>query len=286
MRGFIATTLGILLVCAGALGFGWFLIFESNLEKGIASMILAVILPIMLYLWHDNPINAYKAAFKSTIMPEIAHLMGGLKFNPKHGISPNVIQKTGLFPRFDSYHSEDCFLGRYKGMKLMFSEAHIRSRKEGLSLFRGVLVFVQVPNNTFKGHTIITADEGMVERSVKKRWRKLQAINLPEDSEYKGFFHIFSDHPETANALLTPELLKELAEAGEIFEKAPISATFFGNKYIFLAIPSVRDMFEASHIHVPIPTREHGMNFKHEIEQILEVIDILEPYQKQPSKSS
>ena len=45
-------------------------------------------------------------------------------------------------------------------------------------------------------------------------------------------------------------------------------------------IPYKGDMFEASNIHIPVATKQHAMQCKREIEQILEIIDVFDLYQK------
>lgn len=278
-RGFIAMAFGLIAICAGTGGFGWYLIMHGDIQKAVSSIALAIIFPVILFLWHDNPIKSYKQSFKRIVMPEIANVLGGLKFSSNRGVNAKIISKTGIVPRFDTYHSEDCFLGRYKNMKVIFSEARLYENPHTDPVFHGVFVLLETSQKTFKGHTIITADENMVRNWAKRRWKKLSPVHLPDDSEYKSDFHGFSDHPEEAKPILTTGLLKELSETCEVFENTPISAAFFRGKYIFLAIPCARNMFEPSNIYVPISTKEHAITCKREIDQILEIIDIFDLYQ-------
>ncbi len=281
-RGFIAMTLGLTIVCAGACGFGWFLIMHGDIQKAVASIALSVIIPILLYLWHDNPIGSYNKAFKNIIMPEIARALGGLRFNPNRGINEKILSKTGILPAYDDYKAEDCFYGRYKNVKVMFSEAQLNVKIHADPVFRGVFVLLEAPQKIFDGHTVITSDDRMAAEWSKTRWKNFSRTPLPDKSEYDSDFFAYSDNPQHAQKILTHDLLKELFEAGKIFEQAPITAAFFRSKYIFIAIPCVRDMFEASTLHVPVSTREHAMSCKREIEQILEIIDIVDLFQNKP----
>ena len=71
---------------------------------------------------------------------------------------------------------------------------------------------------------------------------------------------------------------------GELFDDAPLSASFFGGKYLFIAIPYEKDMFEPSSVMMPVTTKEHALTCKKEIEQIISIIDILELYEAKESE--
>ena len=44
-------------------------------------------------------------------------------------------------------------------------------------------------------------------------------------------------------------------------------------------IPFEGNLFEASGIHVPVATKQHTLECKKEIDQILEIIDVIDLYQ-------
>lgn len=285
-RGHIAMTVGLVSLTIGACGFGWFLLMEADILRAIAAMLAAICIPALLYFWHHGILKDYERSYKREFLPRLANALGGFKFHPARGIGRKIIAKTGLLPAHDVYEAEDCFIGRYKGVKVLFSEARLKHKKKYLEpIFDGVFVLLEVPNAVIEGHTILTADEDAYRTWRSTRWQKLQDVNIPVDNEDWDRFHILSDKPEVAKLLIGQRLLKELSEAADIFENAALSAALFKGKFVFLMIPYKGDMFEASSIHIPVATKQHAMQCKREIEQILEIIDVFELYQKADAPS-
>ena len=273
-RGFLSMTISIISILIGSAGFGWFFLMQANLLIAVLCMLIAIIPPTLLHIWAERPLKAYAQEYKTRLMPQMAQALGGLKFHPSRGISAKIINKTGIIPPYKTYIAEDCFMGRYKGTKLIFSEARLYGKKnKSQPIFDGIFVLLEVENNCIEGHTIITADKNMAAQWQNTRWKKLQ--NMPVGQEWSNF-QIFSDSPKTTEIMINEQFLKELSEAANIFDNAPLSAVLFREKFIFLAIPYENDMFEASNIHVPITTKEHALCCKKEIEQILEIIDVVD----------
>ncbi len=283
-RGHITTTLGLLSITAGAGGFGWYLLVEVDIIRAIGSMLIALTIPVLLHLWSASILQDYKKSYKREFLPKLARALGGFKFHPSRGIGQKIISKTGLIPRHDIYTAEDCFMGKYKGVKVLFSEARLLHKKKYIDpIFDGVFVLLEIPNAVIEGHTILTADQQAYQKWRNTRWQKLQDVRIKTGEEEWDRFDIVSDNPEAAKLLIGERLLKELSEAADIFDNAPLSAALFRGKFVFLMIPYKGDMFEASNIHIPVATKQHAMQCKKEIEQILEIIDVFELYE--PAKN-
>lgn len=279
-REHITTTLGLLSLMAGAAGFGWFLLVDADIIRAIGAMTLAILLPALLNVWKASILKAYERSYKREFLPRLARALGGFKFHPSRGISSKIIARTGLIPKHDVYNAEDCFMGLYKGVKVLFSEARLLHKKTYLEpIFDGIFVLLEIPSAAIEGHTILTADKNMVREWRSTRWRKLQDVNIKTDNPEWDRFSVFSDQPDAAKLLVGEKLLKELSEAADIFDNAPLSAAMFKGKFIFLMIPYSGDMFEASNINIPVATKQHAMQCKREIEQILEIIDVFDLYQ-------
>lgn len=271
-----ALALTIISITAGGAGFGWYFLMQANLIMSVLCMAAAIIPPVFLSRWSAAPINAYKKHHKKEFMPRIADALGGLKFYPNRGVSSKVLKASGIFSSFGHYEAEDCFMGRYKGVEVLMAEARIfKSEKKGEDpLFDGFLILLQADGGKFHGHTIITADEKLIE-SASRRWRKLKQVDVSPPPEAASLY-VFSDDEERGRIIANEQLLKELSEAARIFDNAPLSASFFKDKYAFIAIPYKGDMFEASDINLPVATKRYAITCKREIEQILEVIDVFE----------
>ncbi len=275
-RSFIAMTVGIIALLIGAGGFGWFLLVHYDFLSALASISVAIIIPIILNIWALRPIKAYRDSYKSVFMPRIGQAIGGLKFHPSRGISAKVLSKTGLIPSHDSYDAEDCFMGTYKGIRVILSEARLHKKKH--LVFDGIFVLLELPSEVLEGHTIITADQDKAAKWAPTRWSKLQNVAFNTGNPAWDRLQVFSSAPDDARLLVGERLLKELAEASEVFDKSPLSTALFRKKFIFMMIPFEQNMFEACSVNVPVTTSQHALKCKREIERILEIVDVFELY--------
>lgn len=276
------TAVGVSIFSVFALGavFGWFFLIETQILVAILAIIVCTFLVVYMHIWADKPLRAYESQYKTMFLPQLARLLGGLKFFPSRGISANILQKTGVVPKHGLYRAEDCFMGRYKGVKVIFSEGRLYPEKKPGShtVFDGIFVLLECPEDKFKGHTILTSDMDMVEHYAHSRWKSLQPVPAETDEHYDPAFKLFSNSPETATNIISKELFKELGEASDIFNEAPVTLVFFQKKYIFMMIETDQNMFEPCSIQLPIKTNLHGVECKKEIDQILEIIDIFDLY--------
>ena len=277
-RGFIFTSFGLLLALVGAVAFGWFFFVEINPLKAALCMVPGFLIPLMLHDWMERALKQYTRDYKRIFMPRMADALGGFKFNADHGIPRDIIGKTGVIPAHSVYKAEDCFLGMHKGVKVMFSEARLYKNGAHEPVFQGLFVLLETPHRVFEGHTIITADRTMAKRSAPKRWAALRPVDIKVENKSWDRFLVYSDKPEAATLVAGEKLLKELAEAADIFDKAELTAVMFRGQYVFMMIPNKTNMFEASSLFVPVKTKRHAVKCRKEIEKILEIIDVFEVY--------
>lgn len=270
--------ISFLSVSAGAGGFGYFFLFYGLIYMAISSVLLSFILPAILPFWADLPLKKYKKAYKQEFLPKLAKALGGLSYFPSRGISEKIVRKTGVLPEFDTYKAEDCFMGKYKGVKVLLSEARLYRKRQKKAVFDGVFVLMEIPSAVIEGHTIITADMEAANQWSISRWKNFQQIKINLEDEQSNRFVIFSDTPEAAQLMVGERLLKELAEASMVFKNALLSTVLFHKKYIFMAIPYDGDMFEPSDVASPVTAKHHAEHTKSEIDKLLEIIDVFELY--------
>jgi len=283
-RGFLAMNFNIFFVLLGVMGFGWFFLIEATIIPAFISLAASMIPPIFLSIWAKKPIKTYIKEHKSIFMPKLANTLNGLSFHPERGVSAKIIKKLAVLPEHDIYKAEDCFMGRYKGVKVIFSEARLYSkRRKDEAIFDGIFVLLEIPLEVIEGHTIITANHKMVKAYAQTRWKTMEKVNISVSNPEWDKFHIYSTKPEAAELIVGDRLLKELSEASEVFDDAPLTAVLFNKKYIFMMIPYSQDMFEASDLFVPVTTKSQALQCKKEIEQLLEIIDVFHLYK--PVKS-
>ncbi len=280
-RGFVALNVGILSMLLGVGFFGWFFLVKVNLVMAFISIIIAIIPPILLNIWAARPLKLYLNDHKTIFMPKLANLLNGLSYHPKRGVSAKILGKLAVIPAYDRYDAEDCFMGVYKGVKVILSEARLYSKahKKGKDpVFDGIFVLMELPEDVIEGHTIITSNDKMVKAYQKTRWKTLKKVYISISNPDWARFEVFSNKPEAAELMVGERLLKELSEASDVFNNAPVTVSMFGKKYIFIMIPNDEDMFEASSLFVPVATNQQATKSKKEIEQILEIIDVFDLY--------
>lgn len=277
-RRFMMLTLGLIAAFVGAAGFGWFFLIHFNLPKGVACLVPAIVLPLLLRNWSVRPIETYRRDFKRLFLPRLARAFGGgLQFYPRRGISQAIIRHSGLVKDCRRYSAEDCFAGTYKGVKVIFSEGKFNGQTSK-DEFRGLLVLLETPEKMFGGHTILTSDTHLARSMAATRWKTLNAVPMKVENPAWNRFALYSDAPEEAGALAGERLLKELCEAADAFGGSKISASFFGGKYAFIMLPNDLNMFEPSAIYEPVTIHSFSTNLKREIARILEIIDIFDIY--------
>ncbi len=279
-RGFVAMNLSILFLIFGVGAFGWFFLMKAQLLLGSLLLLASAIPTILLHIWAASPVKAYVKEHKTLFMPKLANALNGLKFHPQRGVSAKIIEKLAVIPAHDVYKAEDCFMGKYKGVKVIFSEARLYSKRhKSEPIFDGIFVLLETPEEVIDGHTIITANHKMVKSYENTRWKSMKKVHISVSNPDWDIFHIYSTKPESAELMVGDRLLKELSEAAEIFDNSALTAVLFGKKYIFMMIPYSHDMFEASNLFVPVTTKNQAIQCKKEIEQLLEIIDVFDLYE-------
>jgi Protein of unknown function (DUF3137) len=278
-RTFIAMNMSILSVVAGTAGAGWYFLWHVHIGMSVFCLILSLFPAVLLYLWAGLPIMRYKSEHKTIFMPKLAKALNGLTYHPQRGVNPKIMERLAVMPAHSIYKAEDCFMGMYKGVKVIFSEARLyaKSTRED-PVFEGIFVLLEIPAEVIEGHTVITANTKMVKDFAQTRWKTMQRVFVSPSNPEWDKFEVYSTKPETAELIVGDRLLKELSEAAAIFKNSPLTAVLFGKKFVFLMIPYDQDMFEASDLYVPVATQQHALNCKHEIEQILEIIDVFDLY--------
>ena len=283
-RGFIAMNFAIFALTLGAAGFGWYFLMHLNIGMSVLCVLIPMVLSILVYMWAALPIKTYKREHKTVFMPKLAKALSGLNYQHQRGINTKILDKTGVLPAHNRLNCEDCFMGTYKGVKVIFSEARLyaNTKRDG-PVFQGIFVLLETAGDVIEGHTVISADTKMVQTSAKSRWKNMSRVYITPSNPEWDIFQVYSNKPESAELIVGDRLLKELAEAAAIFNNAALTAVLIGKKYVFMMIPNDKDMFEASDLFVPVTTNQHALNCKKEIEQILEIIDVFDLYQ--PLKS-
>jgi len=278
-RSVIGLNLNILFIFLGVLGFGWYFLVDIKPILAVICLIVSFTPSIFIHFWSKAPLKTYIKEHKTIFMPKLAEALHGLRYHEQRGVSAKILERLAVIPAHDRYEAEDCFMGKYKGIDIILSEARLYSKtNKQAPVFEGLFILLELPSAPIEGHTIITANHKMVKAYATTRWKTMQKTHISVSNPDWNLFEVYSTKPETAELMVGERLIKELAEAAIIFNKSPLTAVLFGKKYVFMMIPHDQDMFEASDIHTPVTTKQQAAKTKKEIEQLLEVIDVFDLY--------
>ncbi len=130
---------------------------EYELTVGVLVLLALVLLGYTL-----EPIYDYKDDAKELLMNKILSFWGELRrtSSPDRKLKLEAIKKAGLWGRFNTQTSDDCFVGKYNGVTVAVAEEKLslitgsgKSRHEH-TVFKGVLIALTLGKG-FKGKTIV-----------------------------------------------------------------------------------------------------------------------------------
>lgn len=274
-RIFVSLTFGLLCVTAGAAWFGWYFIVNGDFTRAVWGL-SGFIPSVFLFFWAQAPLKNYKRAHKEIFMPRMAKILGGFRYSADGAVRSDILKASGILPPYSRSIGEDCFAGKYKDIKIVFSE--MRLLNGARPQFQGIIALLELPRDILTGRVIITANRTMAADYAGTRWKTLSRVPVKISNPDWNRFDVFALKPEEGITIAGERLLKELSEAADIFKKSPLTASFFNGRFVLLALPSDEDMFEASDMQEPLPCAVNASDRRREVEKILEIIDVFEIY--------
>ncbi len=234
-RSFMAMNFSLFFVFLGVASSGYFFLMEAQFLLSIFCLLISFVPTLFLNIWAGIPLKTYKREHKEIFMPKLARTLNGLEFHPERGVSSKVIEKLAVVPAHNIYKAEDCFMGKYKGVNVIFSEARLyRKNEREKPVFDGIFVLLETQDEVFEGHTIITSNHKMVKNYETTRWKSMSKVHISVSNPEWDKFMVFSNKPDSAELFVGDRLIKELAEAAEIFDNAPLTAVLFGKKHVLV----------------------------------------------------
>jgi hypothetical protein len=236
-----------------------------------------------LYWWVTQPKRDYAKAYKVEVMPRIAKLLGNLRYIVDGKILMAEMILSKIVPDHHRYTSEDYFEGVYKGVQVKLSEINFEVRRRSnkrtyyVSVFKGLAILIAHPRPKFLGHTILRRDSSKVSKWFMEKGSKLEHANLV-DPEFEKMFDVFTSDQVEARYLIDPAMIETLKELAAAFESGIVMAAYYGAKTLIL-IPSKKNHFEPQGIRIAATDPGSVQNMKHDLEQVLNLIDRLEMYE-------
>lgn len=193
------------------------------------------------------------AFYKEKIVPRmVACICDTAQYRPNEGVSLDVFRASGLFPDPDRYACEDLIVGRSGQTEFACSEVHAEQQRTISSgkgrmttywanIFHGFL-FVADFNKEFKGRTYVV-------RNIVLRFSAQGMRVYLEDPDFEKRFCVYSTDQIEARYILSTSLMKRITDLDRSFDGQMIDSRMtisFFNSVLVIAIPQVRNHFEAS----------------------------------------
>ncbi len=258
----------------------WLLALQGGNDNGIAG--LTVIVMGALYWWVTQPRREYRDAYKTEILPRLAQLFGDFTYSLTNKIDMVKMMGSKIVPHHDRYKSEDYFVGTYKGVDIEFSEIDLEERRRSgkktryISVFKGLAVMLTIKNKRFYGHTLIEQDKGKISEWFRERRSSLERAEMV-DPEFEQLFDAYTNDQVEARYLIDPVMIENLKGLYQEYEGEKLGAAFYNDRMLIL-VSSKTNHFEPANIYTPATDPASIIKMKHEIHQILSIIDKLSLY--------
>ncbi len=186
-----------------------------------------------------------KSIFKNELLPQVfEEAIPGTSYDPKNGLSKDIVYATEFLKKADRFHSEDFLSGEIEDVHFMSSdvrleERRVRHTKNGTQVtyvpyFIG-RVFHFNFNKSFKGFLQVLETGRPLSR------RKFEEVHM-ESIDFNDKFDIYSTDAHSAFYVLTPDIMEAIQKL-ERRHPGRISMSFYDNQ-LFIAINNNKNTFE------------------------------------------
>lgn len=235
---------------------GVFYLFAG--ESGLLLIPMSIGLLVTAYLVNDR-YSAYRSAFKKSIVAKVVSLIDPeLRYRPDGMISEAIFRGSNIFKhRIDRYRGDDHVRGKIGKTGMEFSEIHAEyktvthdskgnRRETWHTIFKGVFFSADF-NKHFHGETYVLPDLaenllgslGSMFQLNKSRHGELVKL---EDPDFEKAFKVYSSDQIEARYLLTPAVMRSLAEFSR--KTGRLMHISFVDTRVYVLISYTRDLFE------------------------------------------
>ena len=262
----------------------WLLMLQRGSDDGAAG--LSILVLGGLWAWVSAPKRQYARAYKKDILPDIARLFGNFDYDVKGKIPMEAMKPSKVVPKHTSYKSEDHFTGSYKGVSIDFSEIDLKKKsgKRTVTVFKGLAILLTSGTRKFHGHTILTKDQGKIGGWFKKQTSNMARADLV-DPEFERLFDVFTTDQVEARYLIDPLIVENLKALYTDYSGDKMMGAFYDDHFLIL-IGSKVNHFEPASIETPATDAESLLAMKHEIAQILSIVDRLSLYDPKTARAA
>ena len=259
----------------------WLLMLQAGSDDGLAGLSVAFLGG--LYWWVTQPKRKYRDAYKEEMLPRIAKLFGDFTYKLKGDLPIERMTPSKIVPGHDRYRTEDCFYGEYKGVGIDFIEVRFQQKRRSknrtyyVDVFKGLSILIDMKErNKFLGHTILDRNKSKLGEWFKQKSSKLKRARMV-DPEFEKLFDAYTSDQVEARYLLDPVMIERFKSMYTEYEGKAMTVAYYDNKVLIL-IKSDYNHFEPADIHTPATDPASLLHMKHEIGEVLSIVDKLELY--------
>lgn len=237
-----------------------------------------------IWWWVTQPKRQYAKAYKDEILPKIARLFGNLTYKAGVKIPMDTLKPFRIVPHHDRYEVDDYFAGAYRGTDVQFTEVDLKVRRQSgkrtryVTVFKGLMILIRLPRVKFAGHTVMVGNGSSVTQWFKEKSLGLDRADLV-DPEFEKQFDVYTNDQVESRYLIHPAMIEKIKAIRATYAAKGVMAAYFMDSLLLL-LPSSKNHFEPAGIDTPATEPSTLVAMKHEVEQVLNLIDQMEQYDK------
>lgn len=195
--------------------------------------------------------KAYVKSFKHEIVEAVLKkTFDNLYFEPKKGISRDVIRSTGMMMMGNRYESNDYISGRYKNIGFAQSDVCIQNvtsdgeHTHTTTYFKGRWMIFDF-NKNFAADMLVR-EKGFNYAKKKGGWFSLEEERMKkmelEDAQFNKEFDVYAQNEHEAYYILTPHIMESIRDLNAKIS-GKLILCFVANK-LHVGVHNNRDAFE------------------------------------------
>ncbi len=269
------------------------------------SFILSFFLVAILQYWLTSPRREYVKNYKTIFLPHLVKLYGDFSYRhadfyggggllgslydyffqkPEDNPRKALLIESKIVPGHRDYYADDLFEGVYRGVKVSFGDATLRSNsRQGESIsktvFQGLIIDLDLGSTVFTGHTAVLHNKTWFLDFSKQCPAGLKRIKVPAPEFERAFVAYGTDQVE-ARYLLDPAMMERLLAIYNEFSGQGMAVAFYRNRVLIL-ISTLYNLFEPDGLYTPAGCHHSILRVKKEFEYVLSLIDRLKLYDPQ-----
>jgi len=219
--------------------------------------------------------KSFEKKVKRLIMPVLMHAVPGFYWQETPPVKKEEIQQSKILPFANKlgYRFDDCFIGKYRNVKVAISECEctLGSGNNSKTILEGAVIKFQM-NKKFDGMTVIRPKKP----GYRDKYDDLKRANMSEvkleDPEFDKKFTVYSTDQVEARYLITTAFMERFKGVQDAFISRFAYCSFCGDS-VFIAPHTGRDLFNLCSLVKPIGNREQFETLFNEFASILALVD-------------